>query len=290
MPELFETHRGSVKAWECDSFGHFTVAYYFDRFSDASAAALAALREGKLLPAGQHWQAVAYTARFQQELRSGDGLHIESGVIAADPQHLSLGHKVMNSTSGEVAATVEETLVPAPGSASLAPAFLAGLEAGRLSWPAAKRQESAVPDGGKGFMTSARDVVRAWEVDEGGGLALPFYIHRTSAGSGQLLASVGLSADYLRSAGRGFATFEIRLSLHEPRPRAGERLRLESALQRLGTSSLEMLHRLYEASSGCLVASASQSGAHFDLATRRSTPIPQALREKAAGFLVGQRN
>ncbi len=35
-----ETHRSMVKAWECDSFGHFTVAYYFDRFADASATLL----------------------------------------------------------------------------------------------------------------------------------------------------------------------------------------------------------------------------------------------------------
>jgi len=36
MSTGIETHRSMVKAWECDSFGHFTVAYYFDRIADAS--------------------------------------------------------------------------------------------------------------------------------------------------------------------------------------------------------------------------------------------------------------
>jgi len=45
-----------------------------------------------------------------------------------------------------------------------------------------------------------------------------------------------------------------------------------------------------ELPSGRLVASGSQSGAHFDLATRRSTPIPQELRERAAAYLVGERD
>ncbi len=263
MSEPFETHRGSVRAWECDGFGHFTVAYYFARFGEASAAALAILRERGRLPPAERWHAAHYLARFERELRAGDGLHIESSLVEASAGRLRLGHRVVNSISGETATTVEEALVTTP-------------------------EERAPPESGKGFMASARDVVQPAEVDTGGGLALAGHIHRTSAGSMQLLGAIGITPDYLRTAGRGFATFEIRLELHGPRPRAGARLRLESALSRLGSSSLEMLHRLYDASSGRLVASASQAGAHFDLSTRRSTPIPPELREKAAAYLVGK--
>ena len=35
MSQWIETYRGAVKAWECDTTEHFTVAYYFDRFADA---------------------------------------------------------------------------------------------------------------------------------------------------------------------------------------------------------------------------------------------------------------
>ena len=36
MAEWLETYRGIVNSWETDVVEHFTIAYYFDRFADAS--------------------------------------------------------------------------------------------------------------------------------------------------------------------------------------------------------------------------------------------------------------
>ena len=33
---LIETYRSVVAPWECDVMGHLTIAYYFDRFTDAA--------------------------------------------------------------------------------------------------------------------------------------------------------------------------------------------------------------------------------------------------------------
>ena len=263
MAESVETYRGSVKAWECDSFGHFTVAYYFARFAEASAAMLAALREKGLLAAGEAWRSSAFVARFERELRAGDGLHIFTSVAEQKAGLLGFAHRLVNSMSGESATSASETL--SPGGFSDASA-------------------AAAP--GENFMVGARDLVRADELDREGRLALAGYIHRCSASSVQLLGAAGITPDYLRANARGFATFEIRFALHGERPRAGARLEVESALGRLGASSLEMLHRVREAASGRLLASGSQSGAHFDLKSRRSTPIPPELRERAAKFVV----
>ena len=260
MAEAVESYRGTVKAWECDSFGHFTVAYYFERFSEASRAMLAGL--------GGDWRARTYLARFEQELRAGDGLHILSTLAERSAERLRLDHRLFNSMSGAVATTIEETLFPATHPT----ASEAGITEGR----------------GDGFMTGSLDVVRAAELDEEGELSLGGYVHRSSAASAQLLGAAGITPEYLRANRRGFATFEIRLELREPRPRAGARLKVESALARLGTSSLQMLHRVWDVPSGRLVASGSQSGAHFDLATRRSTPIPSELRAKAAPYVVAR--
>ena len=206
----------------------------------------------------------AFVARFQEELRAGDGLHILTTAAERSAERLRFEHKLVNSMSGAVATTVEETLSP------------------RV--PGAVPDEAIAAQAGEGFMVGSLDVVRAAEVDEHGELSLGGYVHRSSAASAQLLGAAGITPEYLRSNQRGFATFEIRLELREPRPRAGARLKVESALARLGSSSLQMLHRMCELPSGRLVASGSQSGAHFDLATRRSTPIPQELRERAAAY------
>ena len=267
MAEASESYRGTVKAWECDSFGHYTVAYYFERFSEASVAMLAHLRRHGLLPEGEVWRSSTFVARFQEELRAGDGLHILSTVVERETECLRLDHRLINSITGATATTVEETLAPKVPSGTSA-------------------HDGIVEAGDEGFMTGSLDVVRAAELDEAGELSLGGYVHRSSAASAQLLGAAGITPEYLRAHARGFATFEIRLELHEPRPRAGARLKVESALARLGTSSLQMLHRMSDVASGRLVASGSQSGAHFDLATRRSTPLPPELRAKAAPFVL----
>jgi acyl-CoA thioesterase FadM len=274
-----ETYRGMVKAWECDTFGHFTVAYYFDRFAAASAAMRDVLWDHP--PTG--WRSAEFLARFSAELRSGDALHILSGVVDGGDGFLRLGHKIVNSASGETVTTAEELLRrDAPGA-----------EAPRSSphaagWEPSKEREAVIEiENDEGFVDSARDVVQAREADAGDELALPDYVHRTSAASLQLLNAIGMNSAYMREARRGFSTFEILLRLAPPGPRAGDRLAIRSGLLQLGSSSLRMLHRVRDARTGRTVAWLRQSGVHFDLEARRSTPIPAELRGKAAGFVVG---
>ena len=71
-----ETHRSMVKAWECDGFGHFTVAYYFDRFADAAATLRETLARDRGLPVPDSWITQDYLARFSAELR-GEGPGVE---------------------------------------------------------------------------------------------------------------------------------------------------------------------------------------------------------------------
>ncbi len=47
MAEMFETVRGQVAAWECDMVEHFTVAYYYEKFSDAALGSSEAFGLGK---------------------------------------------------------------------------------------------------------------------------------------------------------------------------------------------------------------------------------------------------
>jgi acyl-CoA thioesterase FadM len=266
-----ETHRSMVKAWECDSFGHFTVAYYFDRFADASATLLERLGiEGG--------RPVHYLARFIVELRAGEAFHIESGVISTGEGELRLGHRLLNSATGKPCSTVEERVeVPQGGPRPTGTA---------IEWEAAKEDPGFADEMNAGLVASARDRVRATEVDATGGLALASYVHRSSIGCIQLLTAMGLTPDYLREARRGFSTFEVALRLDPPRPKAGDPLALTSGLMQLGSSSVRMIHRIADARSGRRVGTLRQSGVHFDLEARRSAPIPQELRGKAAALVM----
>jgi acyl-CoA thioesterase FadM len=49
---------------------------------------------------------------------------------------------------------------------------------------------------------------------------------------------------------------------------------------------MRTLHRMFNARTDALVASLSQMGVHLDMAARRPTPLPDALRERAKAMLV----
>jgi acyl-CoA thioesterase FadM len=280
MSAAIETHRSMVKAWECDSFGHFTVAYYFDRIADASAT----VREMLSIPEG--WKPVEYLARFASELRAGEAFHIESGVIAAEDAALRIGHSLINSATGKVCTTIEERLAAGPAGSVPSPRERAALEAHVAAWEAAKDDPGFGDNASEGWVATARDRVRPGELDASGHLGLVGYIHRSSIGCSQLLAAMGLSPDYLREFRRGFSTFEVKLRLEGPGSIAGDALAVTSGLLQLGSSSVRMIHRVTDARSGRRVATLRQSGVHFDLEARRSTPIPAELRAKAVSVVL----
>jgi acyl-CoA thioester hydrolase len=279
MNDVIETHRSMVKAWECDSFGHFTVAYYFERIADASATA----RERLAVPEG--WTTTEYLARFASELRAGEAFHIESGVVSAEDAVLRLGHSLYNSATGKLCTTIEERLEASPGRA-LSSRDREALTAHAARWESAKDDPGFGDSVTEGWITGARDRVRPAELDETGHLGLAGYVHRSSIGSIQLLTGMGLSPDYLRESRRGFSTFEIKLRLEAPGPVAGDALVVSSGLLQLGSSSVRMIHRLSDARTGRRVALQRQAGVHFDLEARRSTPIPAELRAKAESFVL----
>jgi acyl-CoA thioesterase FadM len=280
MSAGMETLRSMVKAWECDSFGHFTVAYYFDRFADASATA----RERFAVPAT--WAPTEYLARFISELRAGEVFHIESGVIAVADAALRLGHRLVNSATGKVCTTIDEHLQAQSGGAALSAGARTALQALAVSWEAPKEDPGFADDALEGLIDTARDRVRPAELDWTGRLGLAGYVHRSSIGCIQLLTAMGLSPDYLREFRRGFSTFEIRLRLDGSGPVAGDALAVTSGLMQLGTSSVRMIHRVSDARSGRRVATLRQSGVHFDLEARRSTAVPDDLRKKAASLVL----
>jgi len=122
---FLETYRGTVYRWEVDNVDHFTVAYYFSRFEDATAALLDALGLGRgvLLASGRVAAVAECRVRYQRELRVGDVLHIESAVTAAGDAGLGIVHQVFDSGDGARCTTVTQR-VAILDAATRAPAAL----------------------------------------------------------------------------------------------------------------------------------------------------------------------
>ena len=91
MAEWIETYRGVVNAWECDIVEHFTIAYYFERFADATRNFLELVGEGETLgPAVGADKSRLYTT-FTRELRAGAGFHMLSAVVGCRRELVATG-------------------------------------------------------------------------------------------------------------------------------------------------------------------------------------------------------
>jgi acyl-CoA thioester hydrolase len=290
-PSWSETYRGTVYCWELDHNGHLTVAYYFSRIADAGFAFLEAIGLGPSYTEREQRAMVTVDChvRYLRELRAGDLMHVMSGVIRLEPAGLLLGHKLFDSETGEACTTVEQQVrhvdadrrTPLP----LAPLQQQAAETRRIAWDGPARERRPQPRTLDGFRDSARDTVKPGDLDALGHVALSSYIHRFSAANGHALASFGMTPGYLRSARRGFSTFEFQLAftgtLH-----AGDPVSVRSALVHVGTSSIRIFHIMMNDRTGERVARLEQFGVHFDVDARRPAPIPEALRDKALGIVV----
>src|SRR5262245_62385125 len=131
MCEWIETYRGVVSAWECDVVEHFTIAYYFERFADATRNFLELIGESATLGPEVEARPLRLYTSFTRELRAGAGFHISSAVIAVDDSSLRLGHRIVLSAGGE---PVSWVLVTLPLPASTTPQLRGRLEARLVAW------------------------------------------------------------------------------------------------------------------------------------------------------------
>lgn len=291
MSQWIETYRGAVPPWEADVVEHLTVAYYFDRFSDSTLALMeeVGLGAGYRTESRRAFATVDSYVRYLEELRVGDVLHIDSAILEVDDKGIRMGHKVFNSATGALCATMEQYVLhfdlvrrkAAPVAAELREA----LARRQVAWDGPKRERRPVPSGDAGFLPAYRDTAKPWEIDVLGHVGFQFLIHRFSAAAAQLNAAFGLTPAYLKDERRGMSTFEFQLrfmaELH-----AGDLIQVKSALVAIGNTSFRIVHRMYNGRTGRLSAELSQFAVHLDLDARRPAPFPEDVRERAAAILV----
>jgi acyl-CoA thioester hydrolase len=259
--------------------------------------------------------------RYLAELRAGDIMHVRSGVIRVGADDLVLGHTLFDSDGDRLCATVEQRVVqvaarprtsparraaasPADRGAAASPvarstgaaptdrdavpltdAQRRAAEARLIDWDGAPRERRPRPAGHEGFRDSARDTVTPAEIDASGDAALSSYIHRFSAANGHAPAAFGMTPAYQRTERRGFSTFEFQLEILGPL-RAGDLVLVRSALLHVGTSSMRIFHEMFDVRSGEARATLDQLGVHLDMDARRSTALPDALRDRARALVA----
>jgi acyl-CoA thioester hydrolase len=278
MAEWIETCRGWVAPWECDTTEHFTIAYYLDRVDQASTALAEHLGLADRLRRGIFPR--CFNLRFTRELRAGAAFHVESAAIGVDPW-LSLGHRFVDSASGDAVTWVEEVWE----GARLSDAERA--RAGRLAalWEGPEIERRPEPASAAGATPTARGRARPADLDEFGRFSLAAFVHRFTDAVIQASAAIGMTADYMHAERRGYSTFELALRIAGT-PAAGEPYLVESGIAHLGSSSVRLFHRMTDPRDGTEWARLGQFGVQLDLDARRPAPLSPDIRERAARLLL----
>ena len=277
-----ETYRGSVAPWECDVTEHFTIAYYFDRLEQAEGNL--AMRLGLAEALRQGGFARRFDLRFARELRAGTAFHIDSAAISVE-SGVRLGHRVIDSATGETVTWIDENWDAA------APVFAerrAAIARELAAWDRPAAEQRAQPKDTAGFTTTARGRVRPGDLDEHGRLGLAAFVHKFTDSSIQTGAMIGITADYIKTARRGFSTFELALELRGE-ARLGDPFVVETAVAHLGSSSLRFIHVMSNPETGREIARLGQFGVQLDLDARRPAALSDELRARAQQLVVAIR-
>jgi acyl-CoA thioester hydrolase len=282
----FETYRGMVKAWECDTVAHLTTAYYYERLGDATLNMFAMMGLGPehIESERKALASVRCETKFRGELRAGDILHMRSGVISHDERGAVLGHRVFDSTTGQLCTELTLQLRYMDLESRRGILFTDELRARAdqylIPWDPGPSDWRTIPEDPERYVNTVFDTVKPWEIDVLGHMSVSFYIHRFSSATTQMNARIGLSPHTARSTNVGFSTFEFQVrfarELH-----AGQRVRIRSTIAEIGRTSIRVVNQLFDAHTGKLAAELSQFGVQLDMNTRRPRPLDEQMRAKA---------
>jgi acyl-CoA thioesterase FadM len=271
---MVETLRSIVHTWECDSVEHFTTAFYFRAYSAAQWHLLQLL--GLFADEMAAMRPVSGRTGFRRELRAGDPYHVESGLVEQTQDHLTLGHRLFNSETGELGSTHLQSFSGIIRSVPGAPSF---------EWQDAPSQPQIDFDRLSPWSATSRSVVRAQDLDHTGILDLSPLIHHASDANVQFQNMIGMTSSYMVENGIGFATFGYQIWVHELPRRPGTVMKTDTALAHMGRSSLWFAHRVADSITGSPIANVAQLGVHFDRVGRIPATIPETLRARATRFL-----
>jgi acyl-CoA thioester hydrolase len=99
-------YRGAVYPWHCDQMGHMNVMWYTGKFDEASWSLLAnvGLTRSFLTSRGHGLAAVQQNITYKRELKAGDIVSVQSGILDVQDKIVRIFHEMRNEETHEVSA------------------------------------------------------------------------------------------------------------------------------------------------------------------------------------------
>lgn len=295
MAAPFDTYRGTVEAWECDSNGHMNVQFYMARYSQASShlAHAVGLSPATIRERGLGVVALESRLRYRRELFAGDIIAVTSAVTEVGGSTLKSVDTLRNAANGEGAAVAEHVVAcfdlgarrirpwPAEVQTLARELIVAEPPAGVAPLPALV---DAAPPAGQPFETH-RGAVESWECDYLGHLNSRFYIARVSAAAAFMTDRIGLPREALEAARLGITVLEHHVAFKQEL-RAGDTVVIRSGFRGLTNRSLRFRHCLSNAATGATAAIIEVVACLLDLERRKAIALPEAVRARVEANLV----
>ncbi|HUJ25744.1 MAG TPA: thioesterase family protein [Myxococcales bacterium] len=122
-----------------------------------------------------------------------------------------------------------------------------------------------------------RGTIYPWHCDHMGHMNVMWYAGKFDEASWSLLASVGLTAAYLRDHGRGMVAAEQHVTYRKELV-AGDTVFVRSFVNEVRDKAMVFTHEMVNAHTLEVAATARFVGVHIDRATRRACPLPPQVR------------
>lgn len=298
---MLELYRSSVQTWETDGMGHMNVQFYSEKATSALATLSIALGHGReaISQTGARLVAEDHHIRFLREQRPGAPIFIRGGVVNADANRLTCYFEMVNTVSGDVAATffthaslrsdLDRSQV------SISDAFISkaktlGVEVPPHGSPRGLTLSPprAAPTLGEaeemGLITTFQgEVLRDWCV-QGDFLATRRYMGIVSDSIPNLLA-LTRGDDRSKDSTTGGAALEYRF-VYRGAARHGDVLTLRSGLKEVTDKTYTWAHWLFDVETGHCVATAEAVAIALDLVARKAIPIPEEMKAGLKKFVV----
>lgn len=268
-PQLVETQRGTVNAWQCDYNHHLNVQFYCREFDQAArflALACGADPAGPL-PATRH-------LRFHNELLAGDIYKVDSARIVDGPHAGSLVHWMSHAGTGRLVATALDGGAPAFACPEVPEAAVASALPRSVDV-----DEGALPMsvmGADGWQATNRCWVSMDRCTAAGELTEQHLAAMLGDAAGHAWERAGVGVVMVREKGLGRIAVEAKL-VHFAPARVGDALLLHSRVGPAQGRSIRLQHHLHRMTDGTPIARADVTALLIDMKTRKTVALADVL-------------
>jgi len=130
-----------------------------------------------------------------------------------------------------------------------------------------------------------RGAVHLHHLDHMGHMNVQHYVGMFDHATWILLAELGLTAEWFRDQNRGMAALEQNIQ-YKRELRAGDVIEIHSGVLELGNKTMRITHEMRHFTGGWVAARTTILATYFDTIARKSTPLPDLVREKAQTLMA----